>query len=49
MFEGSVELLLSFMRRKTRMIKARGTSPYIILANINLLASWLMLGDTAVD
>jgi hypothetical protein len=49
MFEGSVELLLSFVRGKTRTIKARGTSPYIVLANINLLASWLTLGDTAID
>jgi hypothetical protein len=49
MFEGSIELLLSSMRRRIRMIKAQGTSPYIVLANINLLASWLALGNTTVD
>jgi len=49
MFKGSIELLLSFVRRKTRTIKAQGISPYIVLANINLLASWLMLGNTAIN
>jgi len=43
MFEGSVELL------RIRMIKAQGISPYIVLANINSLVSWLALGNTAVD
>jgi len=42
-------LLLSFVRRRIRTIKARGISPYIVLANINLLASWLVLGNTTVD
>jgi hypothetical protein len=48
MFKGSVELLISFVRR-IRMIKAQGISQYIILANINSLASWLAPGNTTVD
>jgi hypothetical protein len=49
MFEGSVELLLSFVRRRIRMIKALGISPCIIPANVNSLVSWLVLGNTAID
>ena len=49
MFEGSVKLLLSFVRRRIRMIKAWEISLYTVLANINSLASWLVLGNTAVD
>jgi len=49
MFKGSAELLLSSVRRRARTTKAWGTSLCIVLANINLLASWLALGNTAVQ
>jgi len=49
LFEDSTELLLLFVKTRARMAKAQGISPCTVLANTKWLASWLLLGNTAID